>query len=80
MENTETTKPVDTKPGTREKKTIIQPKPPEEIINLHSFIKVKGYSISIEHRMQRQTSSDQSEKTVQEWDAIYTATMNRITK
>jgi hypothetical protein len=78
--NIDTTKPVDTKPSTREKKTIIQSKPPEEVMNLHSFIKVKGYSISIEHRMQRQTDNDQSEKTVQEWDAIYTATMTRITK
>ena len=52
----------------------------DEAMNLHSYIKVKGYSISIEHRMQRQTENDQSEKTVQEWDAIYNATMNRITK
>lgn len=52
----------------------------EEKMNLHSFIKVKGYSVSIEHRMQRQTENDQSEKTVKEWDAIYNQTMNRITK
>jgi len=30
--------------------------------------------------MQKQTSNDQGEKTVQEWETIYNATMNRITK
>ena len=52
----------------------------DETMNLHSFIKVKGYSISIEHRMQRQTQNSESEKTVKEWDAFYSQTMNRITK
>ena len=55
-------------------------KQPDETMSLHSFIKVKGYLISIEHRMQKQTSNDQGEKTVQEWETIYNATMNRITK
>lgn len=55
-------------------------KPSEEKMNLHSYIKVKGYSVSIEHRMQKQTNNDQGEKTMQEWDAIYNSTMNRITK
>jgi hypothetical protein len=58
----------------------IQSKPTEEVMNLHSFIKVKGYSISIEHRMENQTKKDKSEKTVQEWETIYNTTMNRITK
>ena len=52
----------------------------DETMNLHSYIKVRGYSISIEHRMQNQTNNDQGEKTVQDWDAIYNTTMNRITK
>ena len=52
----------------------------EEKMNLHSYIKVKGYSVSIEHRMQRQTQNSESEKTVKEWDTVYSQTMSRITK
>ena len=55
-------------------------KQPDETMSLHSFIKVKGYSISIEHRMQRWLIKDEPEKTVQEWETIYNATMSRITK
>ena len=58
----------------------ISTKSTDEMMNLHSFIKVKGYSISIEHRMQKQIDDMNSEKTVQDWDAIYNTTMNRITK
>ena len=59
-------------------KTSLQPEPPKEVMNLHSFIKVKGYSIGVEHRMER--NSDSSEKTLAEWDSIYTQTMSRKTK
>jgi hypothetical protein len=64
--------------GKRTSEVTVPSKPPEEVMNLHSFIKVKGYSIGIEHRMER--NSDKSEKTLVEWENIYTQTMSRITK
>ena len=51
----------------------------DETMNLHSFIKVKGYSISIEHRMQKQLDDFSVEKTVQDWETIYNTTMSRTT-
>ena len=61
-------------------KTVQSKQTTDEVMNLHSFIKVKGYSVSIEHRMQKQVGKDNSEMTVQDWETIYNATMNRITK
>jgi hypothetical protein len=59
--------------------TLIQPSPLEGM-SLHSFIKVKGYSIGIEHRMERAINGDESEKTLPQWEAIYTQAMSRVTK
>jgi hypothetical protein len=61
-------------------KTVPSKQTTDEVMNLHSYIKVKGYSISIEHRMQKWLKEDEPEKTAQDWDVIYNATMNRITK
>ena len=62
------------------KSQTIKSEPAVEKINLHTFIILKKLSVSIEHRMQRRTNNDTSEKTMAEWESIYTQTMTRETK
>ena len=51
----------------------------EDTMNLHSFINAKKYSVGIEHRIEKHLNGDASEKTLIQWNSIYTEVMSRIT-